>query len=157
MSKSPKRVTAALEAAGLSARPIEMPDETRTAQQAADAVGCRLDQIAKSILFGRGEGCALFLTAGGNQVDPSKAAALAGAPLTRADAATVRRVTGFAIGGVSPIGHLTESPVWIDPRLSEFPEIWAAGGTPRHVFPIAPADLIRIAGAVEADFTMRGA
>ncbi|TFL18233.1 YbaK/EbsC family protein [Jannaschia formosa] len=153
MSKSLKRVTACLEAEGLAARPVEMPGETRTAQQAADAVGCHLDQIAKSIIFGFGDGCALFLTAGGNQVDPDKATALAGAPLGRADADTVRRVTGFAIGGVSPVGHLTPSPVWIDPRLAEFDTVWAAAGTPRHVFPISPVDLTRITRAIQANFT----
>jgi prolyl-tRNA editing enzyme YbaK/EbsC (Cys-tRNA(Pro) deacylase) len=152
MSKSLRRVAAALEAQGIDARPVEMPGETRTARQAADAVGCALDQIAKSILFGRGDGCVLFLTAGGNQVDPERAAALAGGPLERADAATVRRVTGFAIGGVSPVGLVSEVPTWMDPRLMEFATIWAAAGTPRHVFPIAPAELRRITGATLAAF-----
>ncbi len=129
-----------------------MPGETRTAAQAAEAVGCQIDQIAKSILFGCGDGCALFLTAGGNQVDAAKASALAGAALTRADADTVRRITGFAIGGVSPVGHKTPSPIWIDHRLMEFDVVWAAAGTPRHVFPIKPSDLQRITGAEPADF-----
>ena len=153
MSKSLKRVTAALEAHGLPGPPVEMPGETRTAQQAADAVGCLLDQIAKSIIFGTEDGCALFLTAGGNQVDPERASALAGVALTRADADTVRRVTGFAIGGVSPLGHLSRSPVWMDSRLMAFDTVWAAAGTPRHVFPVAPADLLRASGASLADFT----
>jgi prolyl-tRNA editing enzyme YbaK/EbsC (Cys-tRNA(Pro) deacylase) len=153
MSRSLKRVMAALGAAGLDVAPVEMPSETRTARQAADAVGCELDQIAKSILFGRGDGCVLFLTAGANRVDPDRASALAGGPLTPADAATVRRVTGFAIGGVSPIGHLNPSPVWLDPRLLEFETVWAAAGTPRHVFPIAARDLQRLTGAVVGDFT----
>ena len=134
-----------------------MPGETRTAQQAADAVGCALDQIAKSIIFGHGDGCALFLTAGGNQVDAEKASALAGGPLTRADADTVRRVTGYAIGGVSPLAHKTPSPVWMDPRLMEFETVWGAAGTPRHVFPIAPPDLLRVTEATLADFTSDGA
>ena len=153
MSKSLKRVIAALRAAGLDAEPVEM-GETRTAQQAADAVGCALDQIAKSIIFGTGDGgCALFLTAGGNRVDGDRAAALAGQPLIRADADIVRAVTGCAIGGVSPVGHLRPSPVWMDNRLTGFEVVWAAAGTPRHVFPIAPADLLRITGATLADFT----
>jgi prolyl-tRNA editing enzyme YbaK/EbsC (Cys-tRNA(Pro) deacylase) len=129
-----------------------MPGETRTARQAAEAVGCALDQIAKSILFGQGDGCVLFLTAGGNQVDPERAAALAGGPLGRADAATVRRVTGFAIGGVSPVGLVSPIPIWMDPRLTAFDTVWAAAGTPRHVFPIAPEDLRRITGATVAPF-----
>ncbi|MEL6585826.1 MAG: YbaK/EbsC family protein [Pseudomonadota bacterium] len=153
MSKSLKRVTAALEALNLPGRPVEMPSETRTAAQAAAAVGCEIDQIAKSILFACGDGCALFLTAGGNQVDGARASALAGAALGRADAATVRAVTGFAIGGVSPLGHLSPSPVWMDRRLMAFDQVWAAAGTPRHVFPIAPQALLRATGATLADFT----
>ncbi|MFO6463163.1 YbaK/EbsC family protein [Jannaschia sp. KMU-145] len=156
MSKSLRRVTAALDAAGLDARPVEMSDQTRTAAEAAAAVGCELDQIAKSILFGQGDGCALFLTAGGNQVDPDRAATLAGGVLTRADAATVRRVTGFAIGGVSPVGLISEVPIWMDARLLAFGTVWAAAGTPRHIFPVAPADLQRITGAKVAEFTTSG-
>ncbi|RID91233.1 YbaK/EbsC family protein [Gemmobacter lutimaris] len=155
MSKSLARVTAALEAAGVAARPVEMPAETRTAEQAAAAAGCALDQIVKSILF-RGEGSGrlyLFLTAGGNRIDAVKASALAGEPLGRADAQQVRAVTGFAIGGVSPVGHLTPSPEFLDPRLMDFAQVWAAAGTPRHIFPIAPGDLLRITGADLADFT----
>ncbi|WP_054304447.1 YbaK/EbsC family protein [Gemmobacter sp. LW-1] len=155
MSKSLARVTAALEAAGVAARPVEMPAETRTAEQAAAAAGCALDQIVKSILF-RGEGSGrlyLFLTAGGNRIDAVKASSLAGEPLGRADAQEVRAVTGFAIGGVSPVGHLTPSPEFLDPRLMDFAQVWAAAGTPRHIFPIAPGELLRITGAKLADFT----
>ncbi len=153
MSKSLKRVTAALEAAGLAARPMEMAAETRTAVEAAAAAGCALDQIVKSILFqGASERLYLFLTAGGNRVDAEKAAALAGEPLGRADANSVRAVTGFAIGGVAPIGHLSALPLWADRRLMDFTEVWAAAGTPRHIFPVAPEDLIRVTGAVLADF-----
>ncbi|PTX48579.1 prolyl-tRNA editing enzyme YbaK/EbsC (Cys-tRNA(Pro) deacylase) [Gemmobacter caeni] len=155
MSKSLARVTAALEAAGVAARPVEMPAETRTAEQAAAAAGCALDQIVKSILF-RGEGSGrlyLFLTAGGNRIDAVKASSLAGEPLGRADAQEVRAVTGFAIGGVSPVGHLTPSPEFLDPRLMDFAQVWAAAGTPRHIFPIEPGELLRITGAKLADFT----
>ncbi|MBA4351372.1 MAG: aminoacyl-tRNA deacylase [Rhodobacter sp.] len=155
MSKSLARVTAALQAAGLSITPLEVPSETRTAQQAATAAGVALDQIVKSILFaGATTGrLYLFLTAGGNQVNPDRATALAGEPLTRAEIDAVRRITGFAIGGVAPIGHLTALPTWFDPRLLDFPVIWAAAGTPRHIFPIAPADLHHLTGATLAPFT----
>ncbi|PLL13490.1 aminoacyl-tRNA deacylase [Tabrizicola sp. TH137] len=155
MSKSLARVTAALHAAGLDITPLEMPDETRTAQQAADAAGVHLDQIVKSILFaGASSGhLYLFLTAGGNQVAPDRAAALAGEPLARAPIDQVRAVTGFAIGGVAPVGHLTPLPIWADPRITAFPVVWAAAGTPRHIFPISPADLLRITGATLAPFT----
>ena len=154
MSKSLARVRSALAAAGLKAAPLEMPAETRTAEQAAAAAGCALDQIVKSILFqGADSGrLYLFLTAGGNRVDETRASALAGETLVRADGQTVRAVTGFAIGGVAPLGHLTPLPVWMDPRLLEFDTVWAAAGTPRHIFPAAPADLARAAGAKLAGF-----
>lgn len=155
MSKSLKRVRQALAEAGLEVEPVEMPAETRTAEQAAQAAGCALDQICKSIVFaGESTGCIhLFLTAGGNQVDPARASQLAGETLARADAAQVRAVTGFAIGGVAPIGLLQPVPRYWDPRLSEFETVWAAAGTPRHIFPIAPADLLRITGATPGPFT----
>ncbi|MFN3293581.1 MAG: YbaK/EbsC family protein [Gemmobacter sp.] len=148
------RVTAALVAAGLDPDIREMPSSTRTAAEAAAAVGCALDQIAKSIVF-RGETSGhvkLFLTAGGNQVDPARASALAGEPLGKADAALIRAETGFAIGGVAPVGHLAPLPVWIDPRLFDFAVLWAAAGTPRHVFAIAPDTLARLTGAIRAPF-----
>jgi prolyl-tRNA editing enzyme YbaK/EbsC (Cys-tRNA(Pro) deacylase) len=154
MSKSLARVIAALQAGGVDSPPLEMPGETRTAEQAAAAAGCALDQIVKSILFQGASGrLYLFLTAGGNQVDPALASALAGDVLGRADALTVRAVTGFAIGGVAPVGHLSPSPVWIDRRLMTFPTVWAAAGTPRHIFAIAPDRLAVLAGASVAGFT----
>ena len=156
MSKSLKRVIRALDAAGIAAEPVEIGQAT-TAQMAADLVGCEVDQIAKSIIF-RGEesGTAiLFVTAGGNQVDTGKASALAGEPLGKADAALIRAQTGFAIGGVSPVGHLSPPTAFFDPRLLEFDQVWAAAGTPRHVFAAPPADMLRISGATKADFTVR--
>ena len=149
-----KRVRAALEAAGLA---IEIREATgsRTAQDAANAVGCEVDQIAKSIIFrGQDDGqVVLFLTAGGNSVDPVRAAKVAGEPLGKADATLIRAQTGFAIGGVSPIGHLNPIRAFFDPRLFEFEQVWAAAGTPNHVFAIAPADLLKISRAKPADFT----
>lgn len=154
MSKSLERVRQALEKAGLAEEILQLSDSTRTAPEAARAVGCALDQIAKSIIFSgaqSGDIC-LFVTAGGNQVDPDKAAALVGEPLERADAKAVRAATGFAIGGVAPIGHLTPTPTFADPRLLEFDRVWAAAGTPHHVFGVAPAALIELAEAQVADF-----
>ncbi len=154
MSKSLGRVTRALDAAGIPNRPVEIGNAT-TARMAADLVGCAVDQIAKSIVF-RGE-CSgeaiLFITAGGNQVDDGRASTLAGEPLGKADAELIRAQTGFAIGGVAPIGHLTPPRAFFDPRLLDFAEVWAAAGTPRHVFAIAPADLLRVSGAQQSDFT----
>jgi prolyl-tRNA editing enzyme YbaK/EbsC (Cys-tRNA(Pro) deacylase) len=155
MSKSLARVTRALAEAGLAARILEMPGETRTAAQAAAAAGCALDQIVKSIVFqGLESGhVRLFLTAGGNRVSPVRASALAGEPLGRANADLVRAETGFAIGGVAPLGHLSPIPAWFDPRLMQFEEVWAAAGTPRHIFAVAPGELLRATGATLAPFT----
>lgn len=154
MSKSIKRVRAALEAAGIDTE-IRETALSRTAADAAAALGVEVDQIAKSIIF-RGERsgeAVLFLTAGGNQVAQDAASALAGEPLGRADAALVRAQTGFAIGGVAPLGHLSPIRAFFDPRLREFPVVWAAAGTPHHVFSAAPDDLLRATGAQLSDFT----
>ncbi len=153
MSKSLVRVAAALRAAGLDSVPVEAKGEIRTAEAAAADAGVAVDQIVKSILFQGSSGLFLFLTAGGNRVDLGKAAALAGEALSRADVEVVRSVTGFAIGGVAPLGHLTPSPTFADPRLLDFSEVWAAAGTPRHMFRAAPQDLVRATGATVADFT----
>ena len=155
MSKSLKRVKAALEAAGIPAEIQEMAASTRTAQAAAEAAGCALDQIAKSIIFAaEATGDAvLFITAGGRQVDPAKASALAGEPLGKADAALIRAQTGFAIGGVAPIGHLSPCRAWFDPHLLAFDTVYAAAGTPRHIFAIAPGRLHALSGATRAAFT----
>lgn len=153
MSKSLARVAAALQAAGIASAPVEATGEIRTAEAAAAEAGVAVDQIVKSILFQGASGLFLFLTAGGNRVDPGKAAALAGEVLSRAEVEVVRRVTGFAIGGVAPLGHLTPSPSFFDPRLLDFAEIWAAAGTPRHMFAADPRALLRATGATVAAFT----
>lgn len=154
MSKSLKRVRAALEAAGLSPNIMETA-QARTASDAAAAIGCEIDQIAKSIIFaGHDSGEAvLFITAGSNQVDAGKAAALAGEALGKADAALIRAQTGFAIGGVSPVGHINPIRTFLDPRLQEFDVIWAAAGTPNHVFSSTAAKIISICGCHLSDFT----
>lgn len=154
MSKSLKRVEAALAASGV-AHELREVGQARTAQEAAEAAGCGVDQIVKSILF-RGEESGhvvLFLTAGGNRVSAAKASAVAGQPLGKADADLVRAETGFAIGGVSPLAHPAPLRIFWDARLDDFTQVWAAAGTPRHIFSIAPDDLKRISGAEVADFT----
>lgn len=155
MSKSLDRVMAALESSQLGTIAIEMPSETRTADQAASAAGCEIDQIAKSIIFAGADSgdLYLFVTAGGNQVDLAKAASIAGEPIGRAHPGVVRDKTGFAIGGVSPVGHLEPVRTFFDPRLLAFGIVYAAAGTPRHIFGINPSDLVEISGAVQADFT----
>ncbi|WP_417598540.1 YbaK/EbsC family protein [Pararhodobacter oceanensis] len=153
MSKSLARVRQAITDLGLRAE-VLAPGPSRTAEAAAEACGCALDQIAKSLIF-QGESGAiyLFLTAGGNRLDEVKAAALAGETLLRADAATVRKSTGFAIGGVAPIGHLTAPRIFADPRLLDFETVFAAAGTPNHVFSVAPAALFAACTAQTAEFT----
>lgn len=154
MSKSLKRVKADLERLGIPLEIQEMPDTTRSAADAANAAGCGVDQIVKSIVF-RGEtsdSVYLFLTAGSNQVDPTQSAALAGEPLGKANAAFIRAKTGFAIGGVSPFGHLTPPRIFLDRSLLTHDHVWAAAGTPRHVFEIAPERLAAASGAEVADF-----
>lgn len=153
MSTSVARVAQALKAAGLDARIVE-PGPARTAEEAAAACACALDQIVKSLIFRGDSGrLYLFLTAGGNRVDPARAAVRAGEALHRADAEAVRAATGFAIGGVAPLGHLTAPTIFADPRLLDFPIVWAAAGTPRHVFPAEPRALIAACNATLAEFT----
>ncbi len=141
-------------AAGVPVEVSEYPDGTRTAQDAATAVGCEVDQIVKSMIFDADGEIVLALTSGKNLVDCAVLAGLAGvSKCGRADADKVRSTTGFAIGGVPPFGHLHEVRTWIDPHLLSFDLVWAAAGTPRHVFAIAPADLVELTGAIAAPFT----
>ena len=154
MSKSLKRVRAALQAAGIESEIVEMAEGTRTAEDAARAAGCAVDQIVKSIVFRGAESghVVLFLTAGGNRVSADKASAVAGQRLGKADADLIRAETGFAIGGVAPLGHLTPIRSFFDPRLLDFATVWAAAGTPRHVFAASPGSLLAATGARTADF-----
>lgn len=154
MSKSLKRVRAALTASGAEDTTQETP-LARTAADAANALGCEIDQIAKSIILQGSESgqVFLFITAGGRQVDLPRASALAQEPLGKADAAAVRSQTGFAIGGVSPIGHVTDTRKWFDKSLMRFDIIWAAAGTPHHVFSMKPQDMLGLSSAEPADFT----
>ncbi|MCP5072355.1 MAG: YbaK/EbsC family protein [Rhodobacteraceae bacterium] len=155
MSKSLKRVKHHAADLNLEIDVREMTVDTHTAKQAADALGCLVDQIAKSIIF-RGEesGLAiLFLTAGSNRVCATAAAKLANEPLGKADAALIRTQTGFAIGGVAPIGHLNPIRCFVDPHLCKFETIWAAAGTPRHLFGIAPDVLISATKGKIGNFT----
>jgi len=153
-SASVQRVIDAAENLGIEISVIEYPEQTRTAEQAAEAVGCAVDQIVKSMIFDADGEIVLALTSGANQVDTSLLAELAGVDRCgRADADRVRTVTGFAIGGVAPLGHTTAVRTWIDAHLLDFDEVWAAAGTPRHVFAIDPSFLAKAIGAVTAGFT----
>ena len=155
VSKSMKRVKAALEAAGIEQNIFEMEESTRTAQDAAIACKCDVGQIVKSLIFeGEESGeLVLLLVSGAHNVDMEKVKAVTGEGLGRADPKRVRDVTGFAIGGVSPVGHLSPIRAFLDPRLFDFDIIWAAAGTPHHVFSAKPSDLERISAAQASDFT----
>jgi prolyl-tRNA editing enzyme YbaK/EbsC (Cys-tRNA(Pro) deacylase) len=147
---SVQRVRAALVAAGHPDSVVAFPAGTRTATDAAAAVGCAVAQIAKSIVFRAGERAAVVITSGANRVDPALAGAALGVKLGRADADWVRETTGFAIGGVAPIGHLAPPLILLDEDLLALNPIWAAAGSPSHVFRTTPAELLRITGAKAA-------
>ncbi len=148
LSTSAKKVQDALHALGFSLQVVELPASTRTAVEAAQAVGCQVGQIVKSLVF-RGEESGrpiLILVSGANRVDLSKAAAAVGEPLGKADAEFVRQHTGFAIGGVPPVGHVEAIETLIDADLLQFEQIWAAAGTPNAVFCLLARDLERLTG-----------
>lgn len=150
------RVRAALRAAGHPDDIAEFPDGTRTAADAARAIGCTVAQIAKSIVFRSGEAAVVVIASGANRVDTAKVAALLGAPVGRADADWVREATGFAIGGVAPLGHTGEVRLVLDRDLLALSPVWAAAGSPRHVFRTEAAELARITGAVVGDIRQQG-
>jgi prolyl-tRNA editing enzyme YbaK/EbsC (Cys-tRNA(Pro) deacylase) len=144
MSASVQRVREALAAAGLEVTLRTFPEGTRTAQDAAAAIGVQVGQIVKSLVFATDAGDpVLVLASGANRVDERRVGELLGVAIGRADAALVREATGYAIGGVPPVGHATPMPTVVDEDLLAFDEVWAAAGTPRDVFAIAPADLVR--------------
>jgi prolyl-tRNA editing enzyme YbaK/EbsC (Cys-tRNA(Pro) deacylase)/predicted Fe-S protein YdhL (DUF1289 family) len=147
-----QRVAAALQAQGHPHAPVMLADAARTAQQAADALGIALGQIAKSIIFRRqaDDVAVLVVTSGDRRVDEKKVAALVG-PLGRADAEFVKSKTGFSIGGVPPIAHATASVTLIDQELFRFEDIWAAAGHPHGVFKLRPQDLATLSGAPVVD------
>jgi prolyl-tRNA editing enzyme YbaK/EbsC (Cys-tRNA(Pro) deacylase) len=145
-----ERVRVALLAAGHPDTITAFPDGTRTAADAAAAVGCTVAQIAKSIVFRAGERAAVIVASGANRVDPARAGTALGVTLARADADWVRLATGFAIGGVAPVGHLAPALILLDEDLLTLDPIWAAAGSPRHVFRTTAADLLRMTGAKAA-------
>ena len=148
LSAGAQRVQDALAALGCDGRLLQLPRPARTAAEAAAAVGCEVGQIVKSLVFAlRGRGVPLLvLTSGANRVDESTLANVVGEPLDKADADFVREHTGFAIGGVAPVGHTSALVTLIDEDLMTWKEVWAAGGHPSTVFSLAPRELARITG-----------
>jgi prolyl-tRNA editing enzyme YbaK/EbsC (Cys-tRNA(Pro) deacylase) len=149
-----QRVAAALLAKNHPHAPVMLADAARTAQQAADALGIEVGQIAKSIIFRRrvDDVAVLVITSGDRRVDEKKVEALVG-KIGRADAEFVKSKTGFSIGGVSPLAHAQQSVTLVDRELFRFEEIWAAAGHPHGVFKLRPQDLETLAAAPVADVT----
>jgi len=148
LSSSAKKVQQALQSQGLSLQVVEMPASTRTANDAAAAVGCQVGQIVKSLVFKKmNSGKALLITASGaNRVNEQLIAELIHEPIGKADAEFVRQQTGFVIGGIPPIGHTQPIETLIDQDLFQFSEIWAAAGTPNAVFRLTPTELEHMTG-----------
>ena len=156
MSKAITRFEAAARDTGLSLEVRRFPQGTRTAADAAQAIGCEVGQIVKSLVFVADGRPFLALTSGANQADPAALAALLGADQARrANADEVRDATGFAIGGTPPFGHARPLVVLIDRDLTAFDEVWAAAGTPDSVFSLSPDDLVRASGGRVEDFAVR--
>lgn len=152
LSASARRVQDALDAAGVSARIVEYDVPARTSAEAAAVLGCTVGQIAKSLVFKAQSGePVLVIASGAQRVDEAKIAALMGEPIGKADPAFVRTVTGYAIGGIPPLAHAQLLRTFVDRHLLQYDTVYAAGGTPHAMFPIAPHDLVRVAGGVVAD------
>jgi prolyl-tRNA editing enzyme YbaK/EbsC (Cys-tRNA(Pro) deacylase) len=152
MHRNTRRVVDAAAELGLTISPRQFPDGTKTAADAAAAIGVDVGQIVKSLIFAVDGEVVLAYVSGRNQLDEARlAAAAGGVKCSRVDADTVRRTTGFPIGGVPPFGHETPLRAFIDPDLLGYDEVWAAAGTWNDVFPLAPADLVRASGGVVVD------
>jgi len=143
---SAERVRHALQQSGLDGQVVELPESTRTAVDAARAVHCEVKQIAKSLIFKTRESgqAILVITSGANRVNEEVVGSIVGEEIAVASPDFVREQTGFAIGGVSPVGLIQEIPIFIDQDLLQVEKIWAAAGTPRSVFKVLPAQLLEI-------------
>jgi prolyl-tRNA editing enzyme YbaK/EbsC (Cys-tRNA(Pro) deacylase) len=149
LSPSAKKVQDALRTLGFDCTVIEFKESTRTSAEAATRVGCDIGQIVKSLIFcGQSTGKAVFiLVSGVNRVDEARLGQYIGEPIGRAEAGFVRTVTGYAIGGVPPIGHVQPMETYLDEDLLQYGTIWAAAGTPNAVFELTPSDLQAMTGA----------
>jgi len=153
MSRSMNRFLEAAAERGLDVEPRRFPEGTKTAADAARAIGCEVDQIVKSLVFVADGEPFLALTAGSNRADQARLAALLGAAeVRRADAEEARAATGYGIGGTPPFGHPKQLRVLVDRDLLTHDEVWAAAGTPDSVFPISPDELLRASGGEPAEF-----
>ena len=152
LSASAQRVQDDLAAAGVATTIVEYDVPARTSAEAAAVLGCTVAQIAKSLVFRAASGApVLVIASGANRVDEAKVAAQVGEPIGKADAAFVRECTGYAIGGIPPLGHARPLTTLVDRDLLQHDVVYAAGGTPHAMFPLSPADLVRVAGGGVAD------
>ena len=153
MSGAIERFLEAARVQGIQADVRRFPEGTKTARDAADAIGCEVGQIVKSLVFMADDRPVMAFTSGANRVDESKLAAVVGATdVRRATPEEARAATGFAVGGTPPFGHPERLTCVVDPDLLGWDEIWAAAGTPDSVFRLTPAELLRVTGAVSAAF-----
>lgn len=152
LSASAQRVQDALAAAGVATTIVEYEVPARTSAEAAAVLGCTVAQIAKSLVFRAASGApVLVIASGANRVDERKVAAQVGTAIVKADAAFVRECTGYAIGGIPPLGHASAMTTLVDRDLLQHDVVYAAGGTPHAMFPLRPAELVRVAGGNVAD------
>ena len=143
LSSSAQKVQDILKEHGFSSLVVELPDSTRTAREAAQAIGCRVEQIVKSLVFkGQNSNKPLLVVASGsNRVNEQRLSELAGEPIEKADADFVRQRTGFAVGGVPPLGHTEQLEIFIDQDLVQYEQLWAAAGNSHAVFQLSPSEL----------------
>jgi prolyl-tRNA editing enzyme YbaK/EbsC (Cys-tRNA(Pro) deacylase) len=151
MKPAVQKVQAALTACGLTREVIELDVHARTSQQAADALGVTVAQIAKSLVFTVNGAPIMVVAAGDNRVDEGKVSALAGGKIRRADPDQVKQATGYSIGGVPPVAHASPLPIWIDRDLGRHAVFYAAAGLPECVFPLTLDELVRASGGTVAD------
>ena len=152
LSTSAQRVQDALDAAGVTTRIVEYEVPARTSAEAAAVLGCTVGQIAKSLVFKSASGTPVLVSASGaHRVDEAKVASRAGEAIGNADPDFVRAATGYAIGGIPPLAHATRARTFIDRNLLAYETVYAAGGTPHAMFPITPAELVRVAQGTVAD------
>jgi prolyl-tRNA editing enzyme YbaK/EbsC (Cys-tRNA(Pro) deacylase) len=146
LSSSAQKVQDALDAFGMTLQVVELPASTRSAAEAAQAIGCQVGQIAKSLVFmGKKTGYpVLVIASGANRVNEKQISEPLGEAIAKADADFVRQQTGFVIGGVPPVGHAQPLNTFVDEDLLEYEVIWAAAGTPHAVFQLEPSNLVRI-------------
>ncbi|HEY1327770.1 MAG TPA: YbaK/EbsC family protein [Casimicrobiaceae bacterium] len=155
LSSSAQRVQDALADAGVASTIVEYAVPARTSAQAAEVLGCSVAQIAKSLVFRAASGKPVLVIASGvNRVDERKVADLVGEPIGKADAAFVREATGYAIGGIPPLGHARAITALIDRDLLAHDVVYAAGGTPHAMFPLSPGDLLRVSAGTVADVAL---